>query len=160
MLESMQEDIIKVNNMIIDNINNDIAKLMKDNDKVNLTTLKMAKNAIQTEKINKNKDLTNDDVIAVLRKFIKQKKDDIEEYSKFNKTDVVDALKKEVELIESYLPEEMSIDDINKGLDEIFAEIKPESIKDMGKVMKYVTEKAGAAADMSKVSGLVKSKLA
>ena len=65
--------------MIIESINNDIAKLMKENDKANLTTLKMAKNAIQTEKINKNKDLTNDDVIAVLRKFIKQKKDDIEE---------------------------------------------------------------------------------
>ena len=145
--------------MIIDSINNDIAKLMKENDKVNLTTLKMAKNAIQTEKINKNKDLTNDDVIAVLRKFIKQKKDDIEEYSKFNKTDIVDALKKEVELIESYLPEEMSEEDINKGLDEIFAEIKPESIKDMGKVMGSANEKFGVNADKALVSKLIKERL-
>lgn len=145
--------------MIIDNINNDIAKLMKENDKVNLTTLKMAKNAIQTEKINQNKELTNDDVIAVLRKFIKQKKDDIEEYSKFNKDDVVKALKNEVELISSYLPEELSIDDINLGLDEIFADIKPESIKDMGKLMAAANEKFGVNADKALVSKLIKERL-
>lgn len=145
--------------MIIDNINNDIARLMKENDKINLTTLKMAKNAIQTEKINQNKELTNDDVIAVLRKFIKQKKDDIEEYSKFNKDDVVNALKNEVELISSYLPEELSIDDINLGLDEIFADIKPESIKDMGKLMAAANEKFGVNADKALVSKLIKERL-
>lgn len=145
--------------MIIDNINSDIAKYMKDNDKVNLTTLKMAKNAIQTEKINKNKDLTNDDVIAVLRKFIKQKKDDIEEYKKFNKDDVVASLSKEVELIESYLPEELSLDDINSGLDEIFNEIKPESIKDMGRLMNAANEKFGVNVDKALVSKLIKERL-
>ena len=145
--------------MIIDNINNDIAKFMKENDKVNLTTLKMAKNAIQTEKINQNKDLSNDDVIAVLRKFIKQKKDDMEEYAKFNKEDVVESLKKEVELIENYLPEEMSVDDINLGLDEIFAEIKPESIKDMGRLMGAANEKFGVNADKALVSKLIKERL-
>ena len=145
--------------MIIDNINNDIAKFMKENDKVNLTTLKMAKNAIQTEKINQNKELSNDDVIAVLRKFIKQKKDDIEEYSKFNKDDVVADLNREIELISTYLPEELSVDDINKGLDEIFAEIKPESIKDMGKLMAAANEKFGVNADKALVSRLIKERL-
>lgn len=145
--------------MIIDNINNDIAKFMKENDKVNLTTLKMAKNAIQTEKINQNKELSNDDVIAVLRKFIKQKKDDIEEYSKFNKDDVVADLNREIELISAYLPEELSVDDINKGLDEIFAEIKPESIKDMGKLMAAANEKFGVNADKALVSKLIKERL-
>ena len=155
----MQEDIIKGENMIIDSINKDIAKYMKENDKVNLTTLKMAKNSIQTEKINKNKELSNDDVIAVLRKFIKQKKDDIEEYAKFNKDDVVESLKGEVKLIESYLPEEMSQEDINKGLDDIFAEIKPESIKDMGKLMAAANEKFGVNADKALVSKLIKERL-
>ena len=145
--------------MIIDNINNDIAKFMKENDKVNLTTLKMAKNAIQTEKINQNKELSNDDVIAVLRKFIKQKKDDIEEYSKFNKDDVVADLNREIELISTYLPEELSVDDINKGLDEIFAKIKPESIKDMGKLMAAANEKFGVNADKALVSKLIKERL-
>lgn len=145
--------------MIVDSINKDIALFMKNQDKENLMTLKMAKNAIQTEKINKNHDLSEDEVIATLRKFVKQKKDDIEEYSKFNKTDVVEALKKEVELIESYLPEEMSEEDINKGLDEIFAEIKPESIKDMGKVMGAANEKFGVNADKALVSKLIKERL-
>ena len=145
--------------MIIDNINNDIAKLMKEKDKVNLTTLKMAENAIQTEKINQNKELSNDDVIVVLRKFIKQKKDDMEEYSKFNKEDVVTSLEKEIELIEKYLPEELSIDDINKGLDEIFNELKPESIKDMGKLMSAANEKFGVNVDKALVSKLIKERL-
>ena len=145
--------------MIIDNINNDIAKYMKENNKEKLTTLKMAKNAIQTEKINKNKDLTNDDVIAVLRKFIKQKKDDIEEYSKFNKEDVVNSLKNEIEIIETYLPEELSLDDINKGLDEIFNEVKPESIKDMGKLMGAANAKFGVNVDKALVSKLIKERL-
>ena len=145
--------------MILENINKDIALCMKENNKDKLTTLKMAKNAIQIEKINKNKDLSNDEVIAVLRKFIKQKKDDIEEYSKFNKDDVVASLKQEVSIIESYLPEELSLDDINLGLDEIFNDIKPESIKDMGKLMSAANEKFGVNVDKALVSKLIKERL-
>ena len=145
--------------MIIDELNKDIAKFMKENDKVNLTTLKMAKNAIQTEKINKNHELSNDEVIAVLRKYIKQKNTDIEEYSKFNKDDVVAALRKEIELIDKYLPEEMSLDDINKGLDQIFDKVKPESIKDMGKLMKEANDLFGVNVDKALVSKLIKERL-
>ena len=144
---------------IIESINSDIAKFMKENDKVNLTTLKMAKNAIQTEKINKNKELNEDEIISVLRKFIKQKKDDIEEYSKFNKEDIVNSLNNEIKLIDSYLPEELSIEDINKGLDEIFNDIKPESIKDMGKLMAAANEKFGVNVDKALVSKLIKERL-
>ncbi|MBR1417220.1 MAG: GatB/YqeY domain-containing protein [Bacilli bacterium] len=145
--------------MIIDAINKDIAKLMKENNKEDLTTLKMAKNAIQTEKISKNHDLSEDEVILVLRKFIKQKKDDIEEYSKFNKNEVVNNLKREINLINTYLPEEMSIDDINKGLDEIFTEVNPTSIKDMGILMNKANEKFGSNADKALVSKLIKERL-
>jgi len=145
--------------MIIDELNKDIAKFMKEANKENLTTLKMAKNAIQTEKINKNHDLSNDEVIAVLRKYIKQKNTDIEEYSKFNKDDVVASLKKEIELIDKYLPEEMSVDDINKGLDQIFDKVKPESIKDMGRLMKEANDLFGVNVDKALVSKLIKERL-
>ena len=145
--------------MIIENINKDIASYMKSNDKDNLMTLKMAKNAIQTEKINKNHDLSEDEVIATLRKFVKQKKDDIEEYSKYGKEDKVSDLKREIELINKYLPEELSIDDINKGLDQIFDKVKPESIKDMGKLMGEANAMFGVNVDKALVSKLIKERL-
>jgi len=145
--------------MIIDNINKDIALFMKSNDKENLSTLKMAKNALQTEKISKNHELSNDEVIATLRKFVKQKKDDIEEYSKYGKEDKVNDLKREIDLINKYLPEELSIDDINKGLDQIFDKIKPESIKDMGKLMGEANAMFGVNVDKALVSKLIKERL-
>ena len=145
--------------MILESINKDIAKYMKENDKEKLTTLKMAKNAIQTEKISKNHDLSEEEIIAVLRRFIKQKKDDIEEYSKFNKTEVVESLKKEIDLINTYLPEELSLEEINKGLDKIFDSVKPTSIKDMGKLMGEANTLFGANADKALVSKLIKERL-
>ena len=145
--------------MIIDELNKDIATFMKENNKESLTTLKMAKNAISNEKINLKHDLSNDEVIAVLRRYIKQKNGDIEEYSKFNKMDVVEAIKKEIELISKYLPEEMSLEDINKGLDQIFDKVKPESIKDMGKLMKEANELFGVNVDKALVSKLIKERL-
>ena len=144
---------------IRENINNDIVKYMKENDKANLTTLRMAKNALQQESISKNHELSEDEVILTLKKFIKQKQDGIEEYKKYNKDDVVKDLQREIDLIKAYLPEDLSLEDINKGLGEIFADIKPESIKDMGKLMSAANEKFGASADKALVSKLIKERL-
>lgn len=145
--------------MILESINNDIVTFMKSNDKANLTTLRMAKNALQQEKINKNHDLSEDEVINTLKKFVKTKKDNIEEYKSYGKDEVVKDLEREVNLISKYLPEELSIEEINKGLDEIFADIKPESIKDMGRLMNAANELFGVKADRSLVSKLIKERL-
>ena len=68
-------------------------------------------------------------------------------------------LEKEIAILSKYLPEELSEEKINEEIDKVFAELKPESIKDMGKVMKELTAKIGAVADMSLVSKKVKEKL-
>lgn len=144
---------------IVKNIDADIVSFMKNQDKANLTTLRMAKNALQSEKIRVNHELNDDEIINTLKKFVKQKKDNIEEYTKYGKDDIVNDLKREVELVSKYLPEELSEELINKGLDEIFAKVNPTSIKDMGKLMAEANTLFGVKADKSLVSKLIKDRL-
>ena len=144
---------------MLDTIIKDLTAAMKEQDKFKLSVLRMLKSALQMEKISKKHDLSDEEVIAVIKRQVKTRKDSMEEYKKYNKEEEVSNLAKEIEILNAYLPAELSEEAINKALDEIFAELKPESIKDMGKVMKEATARIGAQADMSKVSALVKSKL-
>ena len=144
---------------MLETIIKDLTAAMKEQDKFKLSVLRMLKSALQMEKISKKHDLSDDEVITVIKRQVKTRKDSMEEYKKYNKEEEVNNLAKEIEILNAYLPAELSDEDINKALDEIFAELKPESIKDMGKVMKETTARIGAQADMSKVSALVRSKL-
>ena len=140
-------------------VTKDLTTAMKDQDKFTLSVLRMLKSALQLEKISKKHDLTDDEVITVVKRQVKTRKDSMSEYEQYNKMEEVENLKKEIEVLSKYLPPELSKEEIEKVLDDIFAEIKPESIKDMGKIMKEATAKLGNAADMSLVSSLVKEKL-
>ncbi len=140
-------------------VTNDLTAAMKEQDKFTLSVLRMLKSALQLEKISKKHDLDDNEVIAVIKKQVKTRKDSIVEFEKFNKTEEVEKLNKEIEVLTKYLPPELSKEELEKALDEIFAEVKPESIKDMGKIMKAVSSKLGNSVDMSLVSSLVKEKL-
>lgn len=144
---------------LTDEVVKDMTTAMKAQDKFNLSVLRMLKTALQNEKINLKHDLSDDEAITVIKRQVKQRKDSITEYAKYGKQDEVDSLNKEIECLSKYLPEELSEEQINKVLDEVFAELKPESIKEMGKVMKEATARLGSAADMSLVSSLVKQRL-
>jgi uncharacterized protein YqeY len=144
---------------MMENVAKDLTSAMKEQDKFTLSVLRMLKSALQLEKISKKHDLTDDEVITVVKRQVKTRKDSMSEYEQYNKMEEVENLKKEIEVLSKYLPPELSKEEIEKVLDDIFAEIKPESIKDMGKIMKEATAKLGNAADMSLVSSLVKEKL-
>ena len=144
---------------LTENIVKDMTSAMKAQDKFNLSVLRMLKTALQNEKITLKHELSDDEAITVIKRQVKQRKDSIAEYTKYGKTDEVDNLKKEIECLSKYLPEELSEEEINKVLDEVFAELKPESIKEMGKVMKEATGRLSSGADMSLVSSLVKQRL-
>lgn len=144
---------------MMETVTKDLTNAMKEQDKFTLSVLRMLKSALQLEKISKKHDLTDDEVITVVKRQVKTRKDSMSEYEQYNKMEEVENLKKEIEVLSKYLPPELSKEEIEKVLDDIFAEIKPESIKDMGKIMKEATAKLGNAADMSLVSSLVKEKL-
>ena len=144
---------------LYDKVISDMTTAMKEQEKFKLSVLRMLKSALQLEKINKKHDLTDDEVLVVIKKQVKTRKDSVVEFEKYNKDEEVEKLNQEIEILSNYLPEELSLEDINKAIDEIFAELNPASIKDMGRVMKEATARIGAKADMSLVSSIVKEKL-
>ena len=137
----------------------DMTTAMKEQDKFNLSVLRMLKSALQLEKISLKHDLTDEEAMVVIKRQVKQRKDSITEYEKYGKTEEVESLNKEIECLSKYLPAELSEEEINKQLDVIFDELKPESMKDMGRVMKEATARLGAGADGSLVSKLVRERL-
>lgn len=144
---------------MFDQIKKDLTTAMKEQDKFKLDVIRMLKSAVQLETIEKKKDLSDDEVIAVIKREVKKRTSSIEEYKKYGKTEVVDSLQKEIEILSVYLPEELSDEEVAKVVDETIAELNATSIKDMGNVIKTVGSKIGNQADMSKVSALVKEKL-
>ena len=144
---------------MFEQINNDLKNSLKNGDKFKLSVLRMMKSALQLESINNKTELTDEVVTTVLKRQVKQRNDSIKEYEELGKTETVNDLKHEIEIINAYLPEEASIEEINRVIDEAFSELNPTSMKDMGKVMKYVTDKL-KNADMTKVSQIVKERLA
>lgn len=145
---------------MLEKINEDLKNALKEKNTFKLSVLRMLKSALQLEQISKKHELEDNEVVNVIKKQVKVRKDSVEEYKKYNKLDQVDSLEKEIEILSSYLPEEMSEEAIIKIVEETVTEISPTGMKDMGLVMKSVNAKlADANADMSLVSKLVKEKL-
>ena len=144
---------------MVEKINQDLKEAMKNQDKFAVSVLRMLKSALQLESISLKKELSDNEVLTVIKRNVKQRKDSMAEYEKYGKTEEVENLAKEVELLQNYLGEEMSEEAINVVIDEVFESEQPTSMKDMGKIMKILTEKLGPTADMSLVSNLVKDRL-
>lgn len=145
---------------MFEKVNNDLVAAMKSGDKFTLSVLRMLKSAIIYEQTNGEKhELTDDDIMSVIKKQVKTRKTSMEEYLSYNRKDLADNLQKEIDILSKYLPEELSDEELIKIIDEIITELKPDGMKGMGMVIKAVSAKCGAAADMKKVSSIVKEKL-
>ncbi len=140
-------------------IDNDLKLALKSGDKFTLSVLRMLKSEIINESRKGSlHTLTDDEVLKVIKKGVKTRKDSIEEYKKYGKLDTANELAKEVDILNKYLPQEMSEEEIIKIVNEGFEELKPSSMKDMGNLMKVISSKI-TNADMSLVSKIVKDKL-
>ena len=138
---------------------NDLVSAMKNQDKETLSVLRMVKGAIQLEEINLKHELTDDEFIGVVGKQIKTRKESIVEFEKAGRTDLVEQTQKEIEILNKYMPEQLSEEEILKVIDEAFNEIKPQAQSDMGKLMGYVNPKLKGKADMGFVSKTIKERL-
>lgn len=144
---------------MFDQINNDLKEAMKSQDKFKLSVLRMLKSNLQAAKIENKGELSDDQAIAVIKKQVKVRESSKEEYLSYNRKDLAENLEKEIAVLKEYLPEELSDDEIDRIIDEVFEQEKPESIKDMGKIIKSVASIVGVRADMSQVSKKIKDKL-
>ena len=145
---------------LLEQLNKDMIDAMKSKDSFTLGVIRMAKGAIQLEGINKKKELTDEDVVSVISKQIKMRNDSIAEFTKANRIDLVEQNKKEIEVLSKYMPEQLSLDEVNKIIEEAFAKVNPTSSKDMGLIMKEVSPKLKGKADMGQVNAIIKEKLA
>ncbi len=136
----------------------DFKEAMKNGDKFTLSVLRMLKSALQMEQINKKHELNDEEIIAVIKKQVKVRKDSISEYQKYSKDDLVASLEQEIKVLDKYLPEEMTEEEIDKVISEVFEELNPTSMKDMGGIMKELNTRI-TNADMSLVSKKVRERL-
>ena len=137
----------------------DLKQAMKAQDKLKLTVIRMVKGAMQMEELNKKRELNDDEVINVISKQIKTRKESIVEFEKASRTDLIEQTTKEIEILNEYMPEQMSEEEINKIIDKVFVCVNPTSSSDMGKIMREITPLVKGKTDMSLVSKLIKDRL-
>lgn len=137
----------------------DIIKSMKEKNKDKLAVLRSVKGAMQLEEINKKKELNDEDVIGVVAKQIKLRKDSIVEFEKGNRQDLIDQANKEIDILNEYMPEQLSDEDVDAIIDAAFNELNPTQPSDMGKVMGYLTPKLKGKTDLGLVSKKVRERI-
>jgi uncharacterized protein len=140
-------------------LNADMISAMKDKNKEVLAVVRMVKAAVQLEQINKQKELTDEDVIGIVAKQIKMRLDSIEEFKKGNRGDLIVQVESEIAILNKYLPEQLSDDELTNIIDEVFSIVNPTLSSDMGKIMKELMPKVKGKADMTKVNSIIKEKL-
>ena len=137
----------------------DLKSAMKSQDKEKLSVIRMVKGAISLEEINKKIELSDDDIIAIIAKQIKTRKESIVDFEKGNRQDLVEQTKREIEILNQYMPQQFSEEEISNILNEIFDQVQPKGISDTGKVMKEASSRFKGRADMSSVSQMIKDRL-
>jgi len=128
----------------------------KTQDKERLSVLQMALSAIQNEKISARKELTDEDIVAVLQRQVKQLKDALKDFQTGGRQDLVDATNREINILSKYLPEQMSEAEIEKIVSPIITELKSTGSQDFGKVMGVVMTKLKGKADGGIVTQVVR----
>ena len=147
---------------LFERVSEDIKNAMKAKDKVALETLRNVKKFFLEAKTapGANDTLTDADALKIVQKLVKQGKDAAEIYIGQGRQDLADAELAQVQVMETYLPKQMSAEELEAALKEIIAEVGATSGKDMGKVMKAAKEQIGARADGKTINEVVKKLLA
>lgn len=144
---------------LMERLTEDMKQAMKAKDAVRLSVIRMARSAIKNEEIEKGRPLTDDDVIAVLHRELKQRRDSLHEFEKAGRQDLVDKVKAEIEVLTQYLPEQLSDEELLELIRNAVQEVGATSKKDLGKVMRVLMPKVKGRADGKRVNALVQQVL-
>lgn len=137
----------------------DIISSMKSRDKETLSVLRMVKGAMQIEEINIKHELNDEEMTRIISKQIKTRKDSIVEFEKGNRQDLIDAVNSEIVILDKYMPEQMSEEEIAVIIDKVFSEINPSGPSEIGKIMGAISPLVKGKADMGLVNKMIKEKL-
>ena len=144
---------------LLTQIQDDVKTAMRAKDKERLAALRLITAAIKQKEVDERVEVDDAGALAILEKMIKQRKDSIEQFAKANRDDLIAKEQFELDIIQAYMPEQMSEAKISALVDEAVAASGAQGMKDMGKVMGQLKPKIAGKADMGLVSQLVKAKL-
>ncbi|WP_042145996.1 GatB/YqeY domain-containing protein [Paucisalibacillus sp. EB02] len=141
---------------LLSQLNDDMKQAMKNKDKERLSVIRMVKASLQNESIKLGKsELSEDEDLTILSRELKQRKDSLQEFKSAGREDLVEKLEMEIKIIQEYMPEQLSDDELSVIVQETIQETGASSKKDMGKVMSAVMPKVKGKADGSKINKLV-----
>ena len=133
---------------------------MRAKDSVRLGAIRLLQAAIKQREVDERIELDDSNVIAVIEKMLKQRRDSIAAYESANRNDLADVEKFEVSVLQTYLPQQLTEDEVKIILENVVVETGAVGIKDMSKVMAAIKPLVAGRADMGKISGLIKTRLA
>ncbi|HEY0563797.1 MAG TPA: GatB/YqeY domain-containing protein [Methylophilus sp.] len=141
-------------------ITEDMKNAMRAKDTARLGTIRLLQAAIKQREVDERIELDDAAVIAVIEKMLKQRRDSIAAYESANRTDLADIEKFETTVLQAYLPQQLTEDEIKVILEQVVTDTAAAGVKDMGKVMAAIKPLVAGKADMGKISGLIKARLA
>ena len=137
----------------------DMKTAMRARDTQRLSAIRLVLASIKQKEIDERKDLTNQDVIGVIEKMIKQRRESISQYEQAARVDLAEVEKFELAVLQAYMPESLSESEVNAAVAAALTESGAQGMRDMGKVMGVLKNKLAGRADMSVVSSVVKARL-
>jgi len=140
-------------------ISEDMKNAMRAKDSARLGTIRLLQAAIKQREVDERIELDDSNVIAVIEKMLKQRRDSIAAYESANRNDLADVEKFEVSVLQTYLPQQLTEDEIKDILEKVVVDTGAAGIKDMSKVMAAIKPLVAGRADMGKISGLIKTRL-
>ena len=140
-------------------ITEDMKTAMRAKDSVRLGAIRLLQAAIKQREVDERIELNDSDVIAAIEKMLKQRRDSIAAFESANRQDLADIEKFEVTVLQTYLPQQLTEDEIKAILETVVTETSAAGIKDMSKVMTAIKPLVAGKADMGKISGLIKTRL-
>lgn len=141
-------------------ISEDMKSAMRAKESTRLGTIRLLQAAIKQREVDERIELTDADVISAIEKMLKQRRDSIAAYESANRADLADVEKAEVVVLQAYLPKQLTEEEVSVLLEQVVADTGAASMKDMGKVMAAIKPLVAGKADMGKISGLIKARLA
>jgi uncharacterized protein YqeY len=141
---------------LVDRLTDDMKQAMRNKEKDKLSVIRMVKSSLQNEAIKYGKStLTDDEEMSVLNRELKQRKDSLQEFANAGRDDLVEKTKQEIDMLMTYMPKQLTEDELSVIVKETIAEVNASSKADMGKVMSAIMPKVKGKADGSQVNRIV-----
>ncbi len=144
---------------LTERLSNDMKQAMKDKDKVRLSVIRMVRTAVKNAEIDKKESLSDAEVMAVLNRELKQRRDSLQAFESAGRQDLIEGVTQEIDVLKDYLPQQLSEEEIRSIVQETIAEVGATGKSDMGKVMSALMPKVTGRADGKLVNQIVQSAL-